>query len=83
MSDLLRQLELRRKREGLNDWQFARRMGMNRKTWTNARLGLSKPGAVFLGAVARTFPEYNDLVLQELREFRGPQCHPRKVKDGV
>ena len=80
MSDLLRQLELRRQREGLNDSQFARKLGMKRKTWTNVRLGLFRPGAIFLGAVARTYPEFNELILQELRETPEQNRPPRKPK---
>jgi len=66
MSDLLRKLELTRKQANMTDSQFARHLGMDRGTWRNTRLGLIKPGRVFMRAVLRTYPKMGADVLEDL-----------------
>lgn len=67
-TDLIHQLEERRRNLGISDEKFARLLGVSRSMWSQVRSGNKEPGERFIGGVMREFPTLTDACVVYLRD---------------
>ena len=79
---LIQSLADRQHELGLNNIEFAARLGISRQLWEMTKTGKRNVGVTLLGGIVRAFPELNDQVLAYL-EMRATRTDRRpKTEDG-
>ena len=63
MKELIVLAEAKRKAEGLNDYAFARKIGVSRQMWSIAKQGKIAISPVVISAIVRAYPEFANLAL--------------------
>lgn len=68
--------------EGLGNNAFARKLGLDKATWSHVRRGIQSPSGAVYAAALRVYPEIVRRVAQELEISNGhdvPSQHPAEV----
>ncbi len=73
MEDLIRSIIRVQSEKGLNDIRLAGRLGIDAGAWSKIKNGKAAPGAKFLGALIREFPE---LTLDIMRYLSSREPRP-------
>jgi len=57
--------------EGLSDYVFADKLGIDRSTWTHTRRGRRPIRLALIKAIARTYPDMHQDIINFLKDGRG------------
>jgi len=61
----------KQKADKLSDYTFAGRLGIDRTTWVHTRRGRRNIGLTLLKAIARTYPDMHQDIINFLKDGRG------------
>lgn len=67
MLRIIESLKAKQITEGLNDLDFAQKLGTNRITWRNLKLGKYSPSRRVLSAIMQIYPELEPEMLEYLK----------------
>ena len=66
--ELINRLKEIQEQKNLSDHRFARVLKVSRPNWSLTRTGKKPLGITMLRAISRTFPEFDRLIIQFLKE---------------
>lgn len=83
MDPLVRALIDQQESEGLGNNGFARRLGVDKATWSNVRRGRQVPSGGIYSAALREYPEIVRRVAQELEISNGSDVSSLRASGAV